>query len=190
LLRLKRTPYPDPVGTAAYFWVHAGHRETAINHAILVIRDSSVRELAALADDPIMAGLAAPMGEWAIESLIQGAWMREYHEWEKATKSYFEGQHLRGGTAKPDWKGKLLGTNKTASHVDRVRAQLSLFSAVMSESTLATLDEQRERINTAKHEGNHFATEQDYGDLVHAVSSFWNELAPQEEFTIAMPKHA
>ncbi|MBW4091860.1 MAG: hypothetical protein HIU82_12255 [Proteobacteria bacterium] len=132
-----------------------------------------------------MAELAAPMGEWAVESLIQGAWMREYHEWEKATKSYFDGQCSRAGTAKPDWKGKVPGITRAASHVDRVRAQLSLFSATISEGTLAILDEQRNRINVAKHEDEYFATEQDYLDLINAVSAFWNELATQEEFTMS-----
>jgi hypothetical protein len=183
-LRLKRPPYPEPVGTAAFFWVHAGQRESATNHAILVIRDAAAREMATYADDPIMTGLTAPVGEWVVESLIQGAWMREYHEWEKATKSYFDGQHLRNGTVEPDWKGKRLGRNGAASHTDRVRAQLALFAAVVSDSILDTIDEQRRMINGAKHENEYFATEQDYRTLARAVMDFWNELATQEEFTI------
>ena len=60
--------------------------------------------------------------------------MREYHEWEKATKSYVEGQHERNGGPKPDWKGKVVGA---ASHVDRVRAQLAQFGAA---APIAALD--------------------------------------------------
>jgi hypothetical protein len=183
-LKLKRSPYPEVVGTAGYFFVHAGHRETAINHAIQVIHGDAARETEACGDDSIMAALTAPMGDWVVESLIQGAWVREYHEWEKATKSYFEGQHQRNGNPKPDWKGKLLGSTGAVSHVDRARAQLALFGASVSGAVLDTLDTQRRLINAAKHEDEYFATEQDYRSLVQAVADFWNELAPQEEFTI------
>jgi hypothetical protein len=172
------------VGTAGYFWVHAGHRETATTHAILVIQDSAARELADYADDPIIAGLSAPIGSWVVETLIQGAWMREYHEWEKATKRYFDGHHERNGSTKPDWKGKVPGIAGAASHVDRVRAQLALFGASPPEASIAILDKHRRLINAAKHEEEYFATEQDYRDLVSAISQFWNDLAPQEEFTL------
>ena len=186
-MKLKRPLYPDPIGTAGYFWIHAGHRETAISHAISVIRDAATRELAQMADDPIMAGLSAPIGEWVVESLIQGAWMREYHEWEKATKAYFDGHHKRSGSPKPDWKAKIPGVNGAASHVDRVRTQIALFGATVPESSLIKLDEHRRLINAAKHEEEYFATEESYCQLVKAISDFWNELAPQEEFTIHLP---
>ena len=183
-MKLKRPPYPEVVGTAGYFFVHADHRETAIDHAIRVIRDDAARELAACGDDPVMAALTAPMGDWVVESLIQGAWLREYHEWEKATKSYFEGQHLRNGSLEPDWKAKLPGSAGAVSHVDRVRAQLAYFSASVAGAVLDTLNAQRRLINAAKHKDEYFVTEQDYRALIQAVADFWNELAPQEEFTV------
>jgi hypothetical protein len=155
-----------------------------LGNGLLVIRDAAARELAGYADDPIMTGLSEPIGDWVVETLIQGAWMREYHEWEKATKSYFEGHHTRNGSAKPDWKGKVPGINGAASHVDRVRAQLALFGATSPDASIAVLDKHRRLINAAKHEEEYFATEQDYRDLVSAISQFWNDLAPQEEFTL------
>jgi hypothetical protein len=155
-----------------------------LGNGLLVIRDAAARELAGYADDPIMTGLSEPIGDWVVETLIQGAWMREYHEWEKATKSYFEGHHTRNGSAKPDWKGKVRGINGAASHVDRVRAQLALFGATSPDASIAVLDKHRRLINAAKHEEEYFATEQDYRDLVSAISQFWNDLAPQEEFTL------
>lgn len=185
-MNLKRPPHPELTGSAGYFWVHAGHRETATDHAIQVIRQTSARDLAELAaDDPVMIGLAAPIGEWVVESLIQGAWMREYHEWEKATKAYFDAQHARNDSPSPDRRGKIPGIAGGASHVDRVRAQLALFGAKAPEPPLAVLDEHRRLINAAKHEAEHFATEEDYRNLVRAVSEFWSDLAQQEEFTMS-----
>lgn len=183
-LKLKRPPYPTVVGTAVYFFTHAGHRETAIDHAIEVIRDDAARALSSADDDPIMATLEEPIGLWVIESLIQGVWMREYHEWEKATKSYFEGQHQRNGTSRPDWKSKVAGVPGAASHVDRVRTQLVQFGATAPGAALDAIDAQRRLINSAKHEDEYFATADDYRMLVKAVADFWDALASQEEFTI------
>lgn len=183
-LNLKRPPYPDVVGTAAFYFVHAGHRETAIDHAIQVIRNDSIRGVAAWAGDPIMTALEEPVGEWVVESLIQGAWLREYHEWEKATKGYFEGQHQRNESPKPDWKRKLPNAAASGSHVDQVRGQLALFGATVNGDVLDILDAQRRLINSAKHEDEYFVTEQTYRTLIKTIADFWNELASQEEFTV------
>lgn len=121
-----------------------------------------------------------PVGDWVVESLIQGAWMREYHEWEKATKRYFEGQHQRNGSS----QSKLVG-----SHLDKVRSQLILFGAVVSDTVIDTLDAQRRLINSAKHDEEYFATEQEYRTLVKAIANFWNELDRQEKFTPPAPTH-
>ena len=72
--------------------------------------------------------------------------------------------------------------------MDRVRAQLVLFGVKPPDASLAVLDEHRRLINAAKHEEEYFATEQDYRNLVRAVAEFWNDLAPQEEFTIGASK--
>lgn len=183
-MKLKRPPYPEVIGTAAYFFTHAGHRETAIDHAIEVIRQDAARTITSAGDDSVMAALEEPIGPWVIESLIQGAWMREYHEWEKATKAYFEGQHQRNGASKPDWKGKVAGVAGGTSHVERIRAQLAQFGATTPSAALDAIDAQRRLINAAKHEEEYFVTEADYRSLVKAVADFWDALASQEEFTI------
>ena len=181
-MRLRKPPFPDVVGTAVYFWTHAGHRETAIGTAMEVIRDVDKREHAALAGDPAWQAFTNHMGDWVIESLLQGAWMREYHEWEKATKAYFDGNHARNGGDKVDWRGKLPGV-VGASHVDRVRAQLALFGAAVPAGVLDAIDRTRDGVNLAKHEAEHFIGEAEYKQLVQAVMTFWETLAEQEEFT-------
>lgn len=182
-LNLKRPPYPTVIGTAGYFFIQAGHGETAVGHAIEVIGEHAARARESFAGDPAMAELEAPMEIWVVEALIQGAWLREYHEWEKATKGYFEGQHKRNGSSTPDWKAKNQSPGGAVSHVDRVRAQLMLFGASVSETVWSAIDSQRRLINAAKHEDEYFVTGQDYRTLVEAIAEFWNELAQQEEFT-------
>jgi hypothetical protein len=183
-MKLKRPRYPEVVGTATYFFIQAGHRETAVDCAIQVIRKSFEQEMAALSDDPTVAALSTPMDEWLVESLLQGAWLREYHEWEKATKAYFEGQHELNGNPKPSWKEKLTGFTQAPSHVDRIRIQLALFDAFVPSGSLDTINAHRQLVNNAKHEGQYFVTEQDYRSLIEAVASFWNELASQEQFRV------
>jgi len=182
-VNLQKPPFPDVAGTALYFWTHAGHRETAIETAMAVIRNVDKREQAELAGDPAWQAFTNHMGDWVIESLLQGAWMREYHEWEKATKAYFDGNHARNGSGKVDWRGKLPGV-AGASHVDRVRTQLTLFGATVPADALVAIDRTREGVNLAKHEAEHFIGGADYKALVQAVTTFWEALTEQEEFTL------
>lgn len=184
-MNLRKPPFPDVGGTAVYFWTHAGHRETAIETAIEVIRDADKREHAELVGDPAWQALTNHMGDWVIESLLQGAWMREYHEWEKATKAYFDGNHARNGSSKMDWRGKLPGV-AGASHVGRVRVQLALFGATMPADALDAIDQSRDQVNLAKHEAEHFVGEAEYKQFLRAVMTFWEILAEQEEFSPPM----
>jgi len=99
----------------------AGHRETAVNMAIEVIRQAAANELPTTANDPFACEMTEIMRDWAIESLIQGAWIREYHMWERDTKDYFDGHYLRTGRPKVNWR------TTRSSHVAKVAAQLELF---------------------------------------------------------------
>ena len=181
-MKLRKPSYPDVVGTAVYFYTHAGHRQTAIETAVSVIRKAGKREHDALADDPVWQALTGHMGDWVIESLLQGAWMREYHQWEKATKDYLDGNHARNGSSKVKWKGKLPGISNP-SHMHRVRAQLVLFEASVPADVLAAIDSTRDLVNLDKHETDHFIGQADYRALMQAVLAFWEALAEQEEFT-------
>jgi hypothetical protein len=183
-LKLKRPPFPAVEGSAGYYFTHAGHRETAVEHATEAIRDNAARARSSFAGDVVMSELEAPMEAWVVESLIQGAWLREYHEWEKATKSYFDGQHERNVSPKPNWKAPVPGRSGGASHVDRIRAQLTIFGAAIANNILDAIDDQRRLVNVSKHEDEYFATEQDYRTLVDAIAAFWNELDQQEEFRV------
>jgi hypothetical protein len=180
-MKLRTPPYPDPVGTAAYYLIHAGHREIAIDTCIGIIRRAGQEE-AGRPDAAEWAPLTKVMEDWAVESLLQGSWMREYHEWEKATKAYFDGNHARNGSGKVDWRGKLPGV-PGASHVDRVRAQLTLFDATVPAEALDAIDRIRDQVNLAKHEAGHFVSEADYIGLLQAVMAFWEALSGKEEFT-------
>ena len=181
-MKLRKPPFPEALNTATYFYIHTCHRQTAIETAIAVIRKADEHERDALARDPVWQALTNGMGIWVIESLLQGAWMREYHEWEKATKVYFDGNHARNGSSAVNWKGKLSGVLRP-SHVDRVRAQFALFNASIPVDALAAIDRSREQVNFSKHEAEHRVGEADYQAFIKAVLAFWEALTTQEEFT-------
>ncbi len=181
-MRLRRF-YPDVIDSAGYFWVHAGHRETAINHAIDVVRDSSKREMTLYENDPLMGLMCEPVGNWVVATLIQGAWLREYHEWEKATKAYFNAQYIRNEKGKVDWKG-ITSSVGAASHIEKVKYFLTQFSAVVPESIIGVLDEHRCLINAAKHSDEYFVPEKDFRGMVQAIKEFWTALMSHEEFLV------
>ena len=116
------------------------------------------------------------MREWTIEFVVQGAWLREYHKWEADTKSYFNAMYARNGQPAPNWR------ELSGSHVDKIKNQLSLFSAI-SPPSLTAIEATRSRINDAKHEDSYLATQSDYDCLTTAVDRFWEEMAGQEMFT-------
>jgi hypothetical protein len=49
------------VGTAGYFFIQAGHRETAVEHPIEVIGEHAARARDSFAGDPLTVELEAPM---------------------------------------------------------------------------------------------------------------------------------
>ena len=146
-----------------------------------MIRETAEREYAAYIDDAVSRALFGHVGEWVVESLLQGAWMREYHEWEKATKVYFDVHHSRNGGSKINWRAKIAKV-PNPSHVDRVKEQLSLFSASVPSEVLDAIDATRAKVNAAKHSDEFFVTEEEYRFFVKNVLTFWERLDEQEEF--------
>lgn len=170
-MKLMRPPYPAKTDTGLYYCTQAAHKKGAIDLAI-----AALREL------PAFDTMSEAMREWAIESVIQGAWIRTYHQWEADTKTYFNAMHIRNGGEAKDWGKIKIPHVKKVSHVSKVENQISLFSAKRPPS-LSLVDEARCRVNETKHEDSYQASEADYEKLVTAIDEFWQELADQERFT-------
>jgi len=177
-IKLRKPPYPDPVGTAAYFLIQSSHRETVFLLQAGIIRDAYNQPSDNDGDCLLTPALVR---DWAVESIIQGAWMREYHQWEVATKTYFDGHHVRNGNSSVNWRKPAQGSPST--HVAKVIEQLATFSATVPAEILDALDHHRLRVNEAKHRTDYYATEDELRELFSAVAAFWDALDPQEEFT-------
>jgi hypothetical protein len=118
--------------------------------------------------------------DWIIETLIQGAYIREYHIWEKDTKEYLLNQRT--------WNGSEVAFGWKGNHVNNVKSVLACFAVEISADIMDRIDAMREKVNTAKHEPGllveHFVTNDDYDDALKAIEAFREQLNGLEEFRI------
>jgi hypothetical protein len=178
-MKLRKAPHPDPTGSGTYFYIQASHRQNAIEMAVGAIRQACEQATKEAPNAELFPGSNLIARDWAIETLLQGAFLREYHAWETDTKQYFDWQHLRNGGTKVAWKKQ----DNSHGHVSKVKQQLLIFSASVPGSAMAAINRARKDVNTIKHGGTFLATEGDYNALVAAIDAFWIRLAEQESFT-------
>ena len=129
-MKLSLPPFPESLETAPYFYIQAAHRHTAVDSAIEAVRSGYANSVSD-SSEPSSIEAATAFGDWVVESLLLGSLIREYHEWEKATKIYFNAQRSLNKTDRSIWRGKLPSVSN-ASHVDYVRVQLSEFGVDVS----------------------------------------------------------
>src|SRR5262249_51255687 len=92
--------HPEPGATK--FFLQAGHRQTAIEAAVAYVNAGFAQALSEQTNDSLSAAVSAALDRaaitaalasieppWVIETIYQGAYLREYHLWEKSCKEYF-----------------------------------------------------------------------------------------------------
>jgi len=167
--------------SAAHYWIQAGHRADAINWIADLIRDQAAAECEK-ATEALELELATLYGNWGVETLVQGAYLREYHTWEKETKAYFNDQRVLNAENALHWKSR-----PPRSHVERIREQMEAFMATGFD--LTPLEYARVKANVAKHEPGllteHFLTWEEWQALIAAVREFWAHLEALEDFRLS-----
>lgn len=96
---------------ASVNYIQVGHRRTAVEYARAGISRHYRANLRAFWRDTAFREMEGMMQDWVVETLLQGAYLREYHLWEKDCKAYFAAMAVRNNqtwTAKP--KTDFLGT--------------------------------------------------------------------------------
>ncbi len=159
--------HKDMKDTARYFWFQAQHRKDAIDGVIQMIRNSQRPPAEFMG---VLSEVDDVVVEWTIETVIQGAVLREYHHWETDTKDYFKAMHDRKGVAAPK--------NRRLPHASWVQGQLVLFRLDFPE--FKNFDDARILVKNMKHEGVKWATVADFERLRGAVSDFWSRLSGSE----------
>ncbi|MGO8798777.1 MAG: hypothetical protein ACLQJL_06795 [Roseiarcus sp.] len=161
---------------AAVNYIQVSHRREAVDYTIAGIRKIHDLNLELLGRDPLTSEMEGFMQAWVVETLLQGAYMREYHLWEKDCKAYFRTMASRNGGAV---------TMKSGRFTDHIRDILGLFSVVLPPGIFDAIERMRARVNVMKHEAGleteHFITEADYTAAIEALEGFWNHLATAEQ---------
>jgi hypothetical protein len=165
-------PYLAP--GAAVNYIQVGHRRTAIEYTIAGIAKIHDANLSLLGHDPLTLEMEGTMRDWVIETLLQGAYLREYHLWEKDCKAYFLSMAERNGAS-------MTMRTKGGSFTELIRDTLSSFEVVIPDEILNPIEQMRQRVNIMKHDAglelDHFTSEKDYEVAVTALEGFWEYLA-------------
>jgi hypothetical protein len=172
-----RKRYLEPGAVVNYTQV--GHRQTAVEYAVAGIQRLHDANIELLGGGPFNQEMEGTMKAWVIETLLQGAYLREYHLWEKDCKAYFAAMAGRNGQ-------KLAMRPKGGQpFTGLIREVLSAFAVTVPDGTLDAIEHMRERVNVMKHdiglELDHFVEEADYTQAMTALETFWETLANCEE---------
>jgi hypothetical protein len=166
-------PYLAPGALVNYTQV--GHRRTAIEYTIAGIVKIHDANLNLLGRDQLTSEMEGVMRDWVIETLLQGAYLREYHLWEKDCKAYFPTMAARNGPS------MTMKTKGGQTFTGLMRDILSSFEIVISDEIMNPIDQMRQRVNVMKHDAglelDHFIAEKDYEAAVTALEGFWEYLA-------------
>lgn len=168
---------------AGTYWVQSAHRETALQYLIQGAAQLHKQHLSAHPADDFSIELEEIMPQWAIETLAQGAYMREYHIWEKETKEYFSQQLIYNGL---DGQTAKVRQKSNENYVEAIERILLDFSISNLEIEIMEVNGMREKVNVAKHDPGvlteHFISIEEFWRKHSNISSFWSKLADLEEF--------
>jgi hypothetical protein len=166
---------------ASRYYLQLNHRRTAIETTISCIESAHAQDSTIGCGDIVDSEFTDIMRDWLIETLLQGAYIREYHIWEKDVKEYCNTQRAWNGNPEPfEWK------LKSESFIDKTKERLAEFSASAPPDVIFRINSMREKTNTAKHcpglLTEHFVTRAEYDEAILAIESFWETLDPQETY--------
>jgi hypothetical protein len=166
--------YTEP--GASVLRIQLEHRRDAVAHALECIGWAGMESRKLFHDDALYGELDGTWREWIKETLYQGAYMREYHLWEKDCKDYFAAMAQRNSAPYEFKKGPV---------VKEVERALTLFHVTIPITDFEAVREMNRRVNIMKHEPGlaleHFITAEDYETATSVIGRFWETLASIEE---------
>lgn len=114
------------------------------------------------------------MAPWVRETICQGAYIREYHIWEKDVRD-FVFQMSKGELSKAAFDGNFV-TNTVQN--------LAALGFEFPKPMVGKFHRFRKKVNKAKHEvgvlAEHFVSEDEFFENNQAVAEFWGYLGEQE----------
>ena len=174
-MRLIRV-HPEPGATE--FLLQASHHRTAIEAAVDYVNAGFARSLPEHANDTLSSELSSIEPQWVIETIYQGAYLRQYHLWEKDCRKYFLSQ------------GVEIPRNPRPSFTEHVKKEILLcrFGLDVPKDVMDALCTMRCKVNRMKHKGGvqneEFVCAADYGEAVAAIERFWEFLVEKETLRV------
>lgn len=168
---------------AMIYATQSEHRKTALQYLICGTDLMHEKNQKMFPDDPLWEELEGVMPVWAVETLAQGAYIREYHIWEKETKEYFVEQLVRNELSGEEAR---VCRRNGESHVSTIQRMLSNFSIFNLEDEINQIESMRLKVNEAKHDPGvlieHFVSIDNFWEKHTAINAFWSKLAKSEIF--------
>jgi hypothetical protein len=162
-------------------YTRVSHRHTAIEYTIAGVAKLHDDNLNSLGHDPFTSEMEGTMRDWVIETILQGAYLREYHLWEKDCKAYFVAMAERNGAS------MTMKTKAGQSFPQLIEETLVMFEVTVPADILGAIEHMRQKVNTMKHDAglelDHFISERDYTAAVAALEGFWEYLVGCERIT-------
>ncbi|MAO93927.1 MAG: hypothetical protein CMM78_02780 [Rhodospirillaceae bacterium] len=171
--------------SALKYLMQSLHRKSALEYLVhgtsLVHREI----LEHYKEDPCFAEFEVYNRNSILETLVQGAYVREFHLWEKEAKEYFSDQFFNNGLSFSDIRCQF-EKKKNESIVDVVVRQLTAFDVQSLADELVEIDSMRIQVNKAKHDPgvllDHFVSIDQFWDKHAAIGRFWSKLVDEEDF--------
>jgi hypothetical protein len=165
------------LGATQYF-VQAGHHRTAIEAAIEYVNAGfAARFRPEQTDDMVLSEFASIEHQWVVETIYQGAYLRDFHLWEKSCREYFSSLGVQiPKSPKPSF----------TEYVQK-RVLSSHFGLDVPQDVMDALGTMRSKVNRMKHEEGVQADEsvsaEDYSAAVAAIERFWEFLHQNERYS-------
>tara|TARA_R110001606_G_scaffold399293_1_gene583873 strand:+ start:5026 stop:5604 length:579 start_codon:yes stop_codon:yes gene_type:complete len=174
------------IGPSAIKYVaQSKHRQTAVDYLIHGAKLVHEENIDRFPRDTFIAELEEIMPKWSVETLAQGAYVREFHLWEKEAKEYFSNQLQHNGIPCIEIKS-MLQKKRKESVVDVVKRLLMAFDIYRLGSELSAIDTMRLQVNRAKHDPgvllDDFVSIEQFWDKHAVVKRFWSKLLEEENY--------
>jgi hypothetical protein len=162
---------------ATEFFVQTRYRRTAIETAVGYVDAGFAHSLQEHRDDSLAPEFSSIEPKWVIETIYQGAYLRQYHLWEKDCREYFL-SHLSQG---------IEITRDPGPFPEYVNGLLSSrFLLDIPKDVMDALSTMRSKVNRMEHkegevQNDEFVSAADYEAAVAAIERFWVFLVEREQ---------
>jgi len=164
--------HPEP--GAVKFLLQTTQHQTAIEEAVRYVDAGFARAPPGYANGAWSSELANIERKWVIETIYQGAYVRQYHLWEKGCKKYFTSM---GVTM----------SRKTRLNPKLVKPILHRFTLTAPDDVIDALRTMQSKVNRIKHEGGaeeDVVAAEEYAVAVVAIKRFWEFLVENEQTVV------